>query len=178
MYIAFLRSINVGKKNKISMSELSELFKKNEFKNIKTHLNTGNVIFDSDLDDKKKLEDQISASILEDLQLEIEVIVRDKEEIEDILSSYNFDSLDGKNRYVTLLKKSIGKNLKVTMDEEIESYKKDDDLYEVLENHISLYIPSGYGTTKINNKFIEKKSKVFATTRNINTLEKILKLMS
>jgi len=53
-YIALLRGINISGKNKISMGELkSELDKK--YKNVSTYLNSGNVIFESEIEDKESL---------------------------------------------------------------------------------------------------------------------------
>lgn len=46
-YIALLRGINVGGKNKISMSDLKEGFENAGFRNTRTYINSGNVIFDS-----------------------------------------------------------------------------------------------------------------------------------
>ena len=42
-YIAFLRGINVGGNNKISMSELKELFKQHGFQDVVTYINSGNI---------------------------------------------------------------------------------------------------------------------------------------
>lgn len=44
-YIALLRGINVGGKNKISMKELKAGFEELGFSNVVTYLNSGNVIF-------------------------------------------------------------------------------------------------------------------------------------
>jgi len=178
MYIAFLRSINVGKINKIAMSELIELFYKLGYDNIKTHLNTGNVMFNSEASNTSEMEDEIRKIIFEKLSLEIEIIVRSKDELNNIISSYTFESPDGKNRYVTLIKTLRNDESKEMLSKEIDKYKKEDDLYEIVSKEVNLYIPGGYGKTKLNNKFVENKSTAFATTRNINTLEKILNLMS
>ncbi|MGB3368700.1 MAG: DUF1697 domain-containing protein [Acidaminobacteraceae bacterium] len=177
MYIAFLRSINVGKINKIGMSELIELFYKLGHDNIKAYLNTGNLIFDSESSDICKMEEEIRNIIFENLNLEIEILIRTSDELSKIVSNYNFQSPDGKNRYVTLLKTELDDELKGLLSEDIKKFRKEDDLYEIRDKEVNLYIPGGYGETKLNNKFIEKKSKLYATTRNINTLEKILNLI-
>ena len=46
-YVAFLRGINVGGKNKLNMNDLVQLFENLSFKNIKTYIQSGNVIFQS-----------------------------------------------------------------------------------------------------------------------------------
>ena len=54
-YIAFLRGINISGKNKISMAELKKNFEELGFEEVKTYLNSGNVIFLSDDENIGKL---------------------------------------------------------------------------------------------------------------------------
>jgi len=54
-YIALLRGINVGGNNKVSMAELKVVFETLGFVNVFTHINSGNVIFESDIRDKVAL---------------------------------------------------------------------------------------------------------------------------
>ncbi|NTV79383.1 MAG: DUF1697 domain-containing protein [Clostridiales bacterium] len=54
-YIGFLRGINVGGNNKISMPVLKECFEENGFQNVITYLNSGNIIFSTqEVDEKAK----------------------------------------------------------------------------------------------------------------------------
>lgn len=62
-YVAFLRGINIGGKNKIDMADLKYEFEKLSFNEIKTYLNSGNVIFSSDEVDITKFVKQIEAMI-------------------------------------------------------------------------------------------------------------------
>jgi uncharacterized protein (DUF1697 family) len=47
-YIALLRGINVGGKNKVSMKELKKLLEENDFQEVGTYINSGNIIFSGD----------------------------------------------------------------------------------------------------------------------------------
>ena len=47
-YIALLRGVNISGKNKVSMAQLKQLFEDLDYKEVKTYLNSGNVIFSSD----------------------------------------------------------------------------------------------------------------------------------
>ena len=58
-YVALLRGINISGKIKVPMAELKTGFEKLAFEEVKTYLNSGNVIFSSDEDDTKKLTKQI-----------------------------------------------------------------------------------------------------------------------
>ena len=51
-YIALLRGINISGKNKVSMNELKLVLEKNKYQNVSTYLNSGNVIFESNINNK------------------------------------------------------------------------------------------------------------------------------
>ena len=50
-YIALLRGINVGGNNIIKMADLKAAFERQGFQNFFTYINSGNVLFDSELDE-------------------------------------------------------------------------------------------------------------------------------
>ena len=85
-YIALLRGINISGKNKISMSELKSELEKNKYKNVSTYLNSGNVIFESDIDNKESIMKDIYKIIKNKFNLEIPVFIMTSLELEDILS--------------------------------------------------------------------------------------------
>lgn len=82
-YIAFLRGINISGKNKISMSGLKAGFEELGLVEVKTYLNSGNVIFSSD--DEEDFSGQLETIIKDRFDLDIPVFVVLKEELEDIL---------------------------------------------------------------------------------------------
>lgn len=86
-YIALLRGINISGKNKIAMSELKERFAELGFAEVKTYLNSGNVIFSSDVDDKKILSDEIRLMVKHRFDLDIPVFIVLREELEELLSN-------------------------------------------------------------------------------------------
>lgn len=50
-YIALLRGINVGGKNIIKMADLKSAFERQGFRNVVTYINSGNILFESKLDE-------------------------------------------------------------------------------------------------------------------------------
>ena len=84
-YIAFLRGININGKNKIAMAELKTGFENLGFQEVKTLLNSGNVVFSAHLEESEALTRQISEMIKERFALDIPVFVLEKEALEDIL---------------------------------------------------------------------------------------------
>ncbi|MFN8577065.1 MAG: DUF1697 domain-containing protein [Candidatus Sericytochromatia bacterium] len=172
-YILLLRGINVSGKNLIKMDSLKIIFNDLGFENVKTYLQSGNVIFSSKLNDIREIEKLIKSQIEKKLGLNVPVIVLT---IKDLKSYIDNNSLiknrDEKSLYFTFLSdKAINYNEeiiknKITQNEEIE----------IREKVIYLYCPNGYGNTKLTNNFLEKNLKVIATTRNFKTTIELLKI--
>ena len=85
-YIALLRGINISGKNKISMPDLKTTLTEKGFADVKTYLNSGNVLFSDDEMDVVKLAERIRTIILETFQLDIPVFVISQNELKGLLS--------------------------------------------------------------------------------------------
>lgn len=86
-YIALLRGINISGKNKISMSELKKVLEENRYKNVITYLNSGNVIFESNTDNKENMMQDIYKIVKNKFNLEIPIFIISQLELEDILNN-------------------------------------------------------------------------------------------
>ena len=86
-YVALLRGINISGKNKVPMAELKKGFERLAFEEVKTYLNSGNVVFSSDEEDTKKLINQIQGMIQNQFHLDIPVFVMAREALGDILQN-------------------------------------------------------------------------------------------
>jgi len=84
-YIAFLRGINISGKNKVMMSELKAGFEELGLIEVRTYMNSGNIIFSSDNYNIEDLPGQIETMIKDRFDLDIPVFVILKEDLEDIL---------------------------------------------------------------------------------------------
>ncbi len=103
-YIALLRGINISGKNKISMPELKTALGEKGFADVKTYLNSGNVIFSDDETDAVKLAERIRTIIFETFNLEIPVFVISQDELNDLLSkSPSWWGCDSKDIYDNLI---------------------------------------------------------------------------
>lgn len=86
-YIAFLRGINVGGKNKIPMACLKTVFEELGSADVKTCLNSGNVIFSRDENNEEDIPIRLEAMIKKRFKLDIPIFVISKEELENILKN-------------------------------------------------------------------------------------------
>ena len=84
-YIALLRGVNISGKNKVPMAELKKGFEALDFIEVKTCLNSGNVIFSGDEANAAELTGQIERMIQRQFNLDIPVFVISQEDLADIL---------------------------------------------------------------------------------------------
>lgn len=85
-YIALLRGINVSGRNKIAMPQLRAAFEQKGFTEVMTYINSGNVLFSSDIQEKKRLIDICEALILEHFDLNISVAIVAVDELAETLT--------------------------------------------------------------------------------------------
>lgn len=83
-YVALLRGINVGGHAKVEMARLKQTFERLGLSNVKTYINSGNVIFDSAAN-PNTLPAMVEQSILEDFGLSVPVLVRDRVNLEGLV---------------------------------------------------------------------------------------------
>jgi uncharacterized protein (DUF1697 family) len=76
-YVALLRGINVGGNSKVAMPQLKQIFEQLGFEAVRTFINSGNVIFQTDLTNQAKLTKQIEAAIEQGVRHQVRVLLRD-----------------------------------------------------------------------------------------------------
>ncbi len=176
-YIAVLRGINVGGKNKLKMEALRDMMTDLKFKNVSTYIQSGNLAFTTIKADQKKIAVKIEKAILKKFDLTVPVLVKNQEQIKCILENgpYN-DNSHAKGIFFTLLEeKAEQENI-----DQIVNMDFGDDVFTIDNQNgvVYIYCPSSYHKTKISNNFFEKKLKVKATTRNLNTMRKLLEMLN
>lgn len=84
-YIALLRGINVGGKNKIPMPILKSAFEEIGFSHVITYINSGNIIFSSNIQDKSELIKKCESTIVDKFMLDIPVTIVSAKDLSDTL---------------------------------------------------------------------------------------------
>lgn len=90
-YVALLRGVNVGGNNKIDMKELKVVFEAAGMTDVRTYINSGNVIFEADGTDRCELPHVLQEAIEARLGLAVRVLVRDAEEIGSVVEALPHD---------------------------------------------------------------------------------------
>ena len=174
-FIALLRGINVSGQKMIKMVALTELFNSLKFANVKTYIQSGNVVFQDKGKDTTALEKRIAKGIRDTFGFEVPVLVLNAETLPEILKNNPYikkKETDTDKLYLTFFTGSYDKKTLDTLA--AGDYKGDE--FIVKGQVIYLHLPNNYGNTKLNNNFFENKLKITATTRNWKTMNELKKM--
>ncbi|WP_458628719.1 DUF1697 domain-containing protein [Winogradskyella sp. PC D3.3] len=171
-YIALLRGINVGGHRKVPMVELRALLSDSGLEDVTTYIQSGNVIFKSLNKNLKQLEQRIQKLIREHFGFEVLVFVRTQEQLSTIFNRCPFEDAKKVESYFVLLSELPGADLVIEASQ--KTYPDDD--YVILNDCIYLFCSKGYGRSKFNLSYFEKKLNSNATARNYKTMVKLLAL--
>lgn len=176
-YIALLRGINVGGKNKIAMPELKTGFTDLGYVNVVTYLNSGNVVFTSDERDKIILSDTIESMIKARFGLDIPTFIILQVELQDVLNhAPDWWGEDNKEIYDNLVFMFPSLSYDEFFDE-VGCLKEE---YEKAQNYNNAvfwsYIRKDYQKTNWWTKTTAEKIKKRITIRTANTARKVAKL--
>ena len=173
-YIALLRGINVGGHKKTPMAELRSHLGKLGFENVQTYIQSGNIVLQSKIESKAKIENLISDSILDHFGFEVPVVVKTHSELLSILDQCPFSKEKKENSYFSLLYKQPDNS----SIEEANKISYPNEEIVVTTNCIYFYCSMGYGRAKFNSNLFEKTLKTKFTARNYRTMMKLLELSS
>ncbi|MFJ8065420.1 DUF1697 domain-containing protein [Psychrobacillus sp. NPDC096426] len=164
-FVALLRGINLGAKNKVDMKSLKLLFEEMDYENVRTYIQTGNVIFDNASYDAQQLENVLR----ETYGFDIPVVVRSKKELEEIQQHPIFLK---EQVYVMFLEREISDEQQALLDSLV-----DDEFAVWNRRNVIISLSKNYHQTKYTNAFFEKKLGMASTARNRNTVNKIVMKM-
>jgi uncharacterized protein (DUF1697 family) len=173
-HINLLRAVNVAG-NILKMEDLRKLLSELGFADVKTYLQSGNVLFRA-VGAPAQLAAMIETRLREATRLPVSVIVRTPAQLQRIIASNPFaeEAAEApKTVHVTFLAGSVPKAAVA----QIGKLRSGRDRWHAEGSEVYLWCPDGYGRTKLSNTALERALGVRATTRNWNTL-KVLHAMA
>ncbi|MGF7231625.1 DUF1697 domain-containing protein [Arachidicoccus sp.] len=170
-YIIFLRGVNVGGRT-IKMADLKACIEKAGYKEVQTVLQTGNVILETYEVKAEKLQQKIEALLSATFAYAARVLAITPEELEGILQGSPFKINDPAfHRYIVFTKEGFEKELvkdSGILDRKIEEI-------QIGKNAVYWRVLKGNTLDSTFGKYLGKVgTKHFITSRNSNTIEKIM----
>ncbi|MGN0020025.1 MAG: DUF1697 domain-containing protein [Sphingobacterium hotanense] len=173
-FVIFLRAVNVSGKNLIKMAELKEVLANATFTNVQTYIQSGNIILNSPLS-AAATEKEVACLIRKHFNYDVTTFVLTEEQLKNVLKDSPFAmDLPGNRVFITFLSNPIDKLLQ----EEINTLKYLPEEFHCDDQVVYFYVPNGAANAKLSNNFFEKKLKINATGRNVNTVKKMLDLLA
>lgn len=169
-YVIFLRGVNVSGKNKIKMADLRVTLEDYGFVNVKTYIQSGNILLNTLLD-RKLIMDLVAQLIKDKFKIEVPVVVKKVQELKELVVNDPYANVEPDTYFVMLLDEP---NEKLRQDLKSENYNTE--TFTITASCVYLLCQKGYGKAKCNNNFFESKLKVMATTRNLKTMKALLAL--
>jgi uncharacterized protein (DUF1697 family) len=161
VFVAFLRAVNVGGTGMLPMKDLAALCAKLGLQDVRTYIQSGNVVFASKLTERK-VQALLENGLAERMGKKIDVMVRSAAELRSILAANPFPH--GKPAQIGVLfladhaPKDLMDGLSNPGPEEVKPAGRE----------IYVHYPLGMGRSKL--KF---PATVVSTTRNLNTVAKL-----
>jgi uncharacterized protein (DUF1697 family) len=173
-YIALFRGINVGGNNILPMLDLVAMLEDLGLSNIKTYIQSGNVIFQSKKINSVELSQNICTTIKERRGFIVQVIILDIDELKNAIASNPFTGINTEpNALHFFFLPSLPEHSDL---QALESVKKDSEQFRLIDKIFYLYAPEGIGRSKLVMK-VEKILGVAVTARNWRTVSKIMDMV-
>ena len=173
-YVCLLRGVNVSGQRKVDMKALKELFVALGHTDVTTYIQSGNVVFSGPKKSPDTLARAVEKRMADDLGVDVVALVRTARELAAVAEANPFlgRGADVAKLHVTFLagKPDTGRLESVDAD----AFAPDE--FVIRGREVYLHCPNGYGRSKLNNAFWEKRAGVAATTRNWRTVTKLLDL--
>jgi len=176
-YISLLRGINVSGHKIIKMADLRVLLTKNGLEGVKTYIQSGNILFYSELQTKAEISIFIENLLLKEYGWEIPSLILEQKDLEQIILSNpypNITETSTNKPYVCIPQKTLNKK----QMEVLKEINYEGEYITVTEQGIYLYCTKEINKCKLSNNLIEKKLGISCSTRNWRTLLKLQSLFN
>ena len=172
--VALLRGINLARRRRVSMADLRELLEARGYEDVRTHLQSGNVLLSSPLG-PRRLEAELERRLAEGLGMDVRVLVRTRSELAKIVERNPLRRVatDGSRHLVVFLAQRLPR----AAARELEAAEIAPEQVAVAGRELYAWHPDGLQRSLLAKLLDDKRLGVVSTARNWNTVTKLLELL-
>jgi uncharacterized protein (DUF1697 family) len=173
-YVALLRGINVGGKHKLPMKELVDICSATQCGNVRTYIQSGNVVFTAPANVAQRLAPVLAKRIEEHFGFAVPVILRSREQLQQVAQRNPFLKA-GKPEpmlYVSFLADEPTAEAIAKLDPN----RSAGDQFRVIGREIYMYLPTGAGNSKLTSAYFDSRLATVGTVRNWATVLKLVEM--
>jgi uncharacterized protein (DUF1697 family) len=174
-HIALLRGVNVGGHKPVAMSALRELFVQLGFADVRTFIQSGNVVFRSDARTGAEIERLLEIEADRRLGLRTEFLIRTAREWDDIVAGNPFgdEAERDPGKHVVMFLRGAPEAASV---QALRAAVAGPESVHTLGREAYVAYPAGIGASRLTNAVIERALGLHGTSRNWNTVRKLAAL--
>lgn len=173
-HLALLRGINVGRNKQVDMATLRRVLEELGFADVKTHLRSGNVLFTTSRRSAARIAGDIERAIAAQMSVETKVIVRTGDELAATVAANPFPEVEATPQLLHVA--FLSGNPAPAKIAALEAEAAAPDRVAPGDGVLYVHYPDGVAASKLSNAVIERHLGVRSTTRNWNTVTKLLAL--
>ena len=175
-FVALLRGINVGGKNKLPMRDLAAIFEAAGCTDVETYIQSGNVVYSTKSDGEAQIPQMVSQRITEQFGLKVPVIVRSSAELDRVVANNPFlsEGADADALHVGFLADATSAKAIASLD----AQRSPPDRFAVVGKEIYLCLPNGMARTKLTNAYFDRALSTVSTMRNWRTVLMLAEMAS
>ncbi|MDB5354950.1 MAG: hypothetical protein JWN24_1403 [Phycisphaerales bacterium] len=173
-YVALLRGINVGGKNMLPMTELVTIFGDAGCAEVRTYIQSGNVVFAAKPDCAKRVAGSVSEQVGTKFGFNPVLVMRTADELAKVVRTNPFlaSGVDAELLHVAFLADAPDPARIASLDPR----RSPGDSFTVIGREIYLSLPNGVGKTKLTNAYFDSKLATTSTLRNWRTVLKLIEM--
>ena len=153
----------------VKMQELVDLYRSLGYANVRTYLQSGNVLFSYADKEPSGIAAKIEKALKQRLGIDAPVFVRTRDQLRTVVVGNPFSEENGSKLHVAFLR-TLPTNVPL---DKLKSLRAGGEEFAVKNQEVYLFLPNGFGRSKLSNNFLEKAFGIPATTRNWNTVNAV-----
>ena len=174
-YLALLRGINLGPKNKISMPELADVFAKAGCQDVRTYIQSGNVICEAIPEVSVRLPELITKEIQKRFSHKVPVMLRTTGEMRGVIRENPFLEEGAAEDVLHVM--FLADLPRPGAVKSLDPGRSPPNRFNVRGKEVYLLCPEGFARTKLTSSYFDSKLGTIGTVRSWRTVTKLLELM-
>ncbi len=176
-FVALLRGVNVGRHKRMRMAELRDALVAAGLDEVSTYLQSGNVLFSAETDDRSTLESSIEAAVGERFGFDVAVLVRSAEQMQEVVVSnpYAPQAASDPTRVHAMF---LAASPSAEAWSRVDPASVAPDEFSVNDDVVYMHLPNGMGGAQLPDAIVQAELGVAATTRNWRTVTRLLEMLT
>lgn len=174
-YLALLRAVNVSGKNLLPMKDLRARMESAGYENVRTYIQSGNVIFAHPSEDETELRTALAELIAAKFGVKSPVVLRSRDELAESIANCPFTVKPADEKWLHIM--FLGDLPNNEQLAALDPDRSPQDKWHVRGRDIYVQYANGVHGTKLSNTYFDSKLRTVSTGRNWRTINTLLKML-